>query len=119
MGEAGLRDLGDHLTLYLERVQAGEELTVTHRGRPVALPVPVDRLRRQSRPVHVTNTPDSSGSIVYGCVPSQTRSARDGTSGCHSSGSADPSAGTTSSRSALSWIAIAVPSGDGTVRTMS
>lgn len=42
MTEAGIRDLRDHLSRYLERVQAGEELTVTDRGRPVARLVPVD-----------------------------------------------------------------------------
>jgi prevent-host-death family protein len=42
MGEAGIRDLRDHLSRYLERVRAGEELTVTDRGRPIARLVPVD-----------------------------------------------------------------------------
>jgi prevent-host-death family protein len=42
MAEAGIRDLRDHLSSYLERVQAGEELIVTDRGRPVARLVPVD-----------------------------------------------------------------------------
>lgn len=42
MAEAGIRDLRDHLSRYLARVQAGEELTVTDRGRPVARLVPVD-----------------------------------------------------------------------------
>ena len=42
MAEAGIRDLRDHLSRYLTRVQAGEELTVTDRGRPVARLVPVD-----------------------------------------------------------------------------
>jgi prevent-host-death family protein len=44
MAEAGIRDLRDHLRLsrYLERVQAGEELTVTDRGRPIARLIPVD-----------------------------------------------------------------------------
>lgn len=42
MAEAGIRDLRDHLSRYLERVQAGEELIVTDRGRPVARLIPVD-----------------------------------------------------------------------------
>lgn len=42
MAEAGIRELRDHLSRYLERVQAGEELTVTDRGRPVARLIPVD-----------------------------------------------------------------------------
>jgi prevent-host-death family protein len=42
VAEAGIRDLRDHLSRYLERVRAGEELTVTDRGRPIARLVPVD-----------------------------------------------------------------------------
>lgn len=42
MAEAGVRDLRDHLSRYLERVRAGEELTVTDRGRPIARLIPVD-----------------------------------------------------------------------------
>ena len=45
MTETGIRDLRDHLSRYLERVQAGEELTVTDRGRPVARLVPVGERR--------------------------------------------------------------------------
>lgn len=49
MVEAGIRDLRDHLSRYLERVEAGEELTVTDRGRPVARLVPVTELRPYER----------------------------------------------------------------------
>ena len=45
MAEAGIRDLRDHLSRYLERVQAGEELTVTDRGRAIARLIPVDAPR--------------------------------------------------------------------------
>jgi prevent-host-death family protein len=41
VAEAGVRDLRDHLSSYLARVRAGEELTVTDRGRPIARLVPV------------------------------------------------------------------------------
>jgi prevent-host-death family protein len=34
--EVGVRDLHDRLSEYLERVEAGVELVVTRRGRPVA-----------------------------------------------------------------------------------
>ncbi|TVR34499.1 MAG: type II toxin-antitoxin system prevent-host-death family antitoxin [Nitriliruptor sp.] len=51
VAEAGIRDLRDHLSRYLERVQAGEELTVTDRGRPVARLVPVTERRPFERPV--------------------------------------------------------------------
>jgi prevent-host-death family protein len=44
MAEAGIRDLRDHLSRYLDRVKAGEELTVTDRGRPIARLVPVSEL---------------------------------------------------------------------------
>jgi prevent-host-death family protein len=45
--EVGVRELRDHLSRYLERVKAGEELTVTEHGRPIARlvgPRPLDRL---------------------------------------------------------------------------
>jgi len=34
--EVGIRDLKNGLSRYLDRVQAGEEVIVTDRGRPVA-----------------------------------------------------------------------------------
>jgi len=34
--EIGVRELRDHLSRYLERVKAGEDLTVTEHGRPIA-----------------------------------------------------------------------------------
>ena len=34
--EVGVRDLKNNLSRYLERVQHGEEIIVTERGRPVA-----------------------------------------------------------------------------------
>lgn len=65
--EVGIRDLRDHLSRYLDRVEAGEEIVVTDRRRAVARVVPmsgartIDRLiaegrvtpaaqRRRSRP---------------------------------------------------------------------
>ena len=39
----GVRDLKAHLREYLRRVQAGEQLTVTDRGRAMALLAPVQR----------------------------------------------------------------------------
>lgn len=32
----GIRDLRDHLSAYLERVKAGETLTITDHGKPIA-----------------------------------------------------------------------------------
>jgi prevent-host-death family protein len=34
--EVGIRELKNHLSHYLDRVRAGEEVVVTDRGRPVA-----------------------------------------------------------------------------------
>ena len=36
------RDLKDHLSEYLKRVQAGEELTITSHGKPIAMLSPPD-----------------------------------------------------------------------------
>ena len=38
----GVRELKAHLSDCLARVQAGERLTVTDRGRPIATIVPID-----------------------------------------------------------------------------
>jgi prevent-host-death family protein len=40
MGTAGVRELKNRLSTYLERVKRGETITVTERGRPVAALVP-------------------------------------------------------------------------------
>lgn len=45
MAHVGVRDLRNHLSRYLGRVQAGEEVTVTDRGRPVARLVAVSESR--------------------------------------------------------------------------
>jgi prevent-host-death family protein len=37
----GVRELRQNLSIYLDRVKAGERLEVTERGRPVALLVPL------------------------------------------------------------------------------
>ena len=53
MSRVGIRELRDHLSQYLERVQAGEEVVVTDRGRAIARVVPLngestlDRLIRE------------------------------------------------------------------------
>lgn len=44
--EAGIRDLRDHLSRYLDMVRAGEEVTVTDHGKAVARLVPLDRPRQ-------------------------------------------------------------------------
>jgi len=39
----GVRELRQNLSVYLRRVQAGEALEVTDRGRPVAMLVPLGK----------------------------------------------------------------------------
>ena len=39
-----------HLSRLVERVEAGEEITIARAGRPVAMLVPVRRLRTPRRP---------------------------------------------------------------------
>lgn len=43
--EVGVRELRDHLSRYLERVQEGEEVIVTDRGRAIARIGPTARTR--------------------------------------------------------------------------
>lgn len=45
MAEAGIRELRDHLSKYLDRVRAGDEVIVTHRGTAVARIVPIEQPR--------------------------------------------------------------------------
>lgn len=45
MDEVALRELRNHTSEVLHRVEAGEELTVTVSGRPVARLVPLPRRR--------------------------------------------------------------------------
>ncbi len=40
--EVGIRDLKNGLSKYINRVEAGEEVIVTDRGRPVAKLSPID-----------------------------------------------------------------------------
>ncbi|HTO00198.1 MAG TPA: type II toxin-antitoxin system prevent-host-death family antitoxin [Microthrixaceae bacterium] len=47
--EAGIRDLRDHLSRYLDIVREGQEITVTDHGKAVALLVPLDRPRPLDR----------------------------------------------------------------------
>lgn len=43
--EVGVRELRNHLSRYLERVRAGNELVVTDRGHAIARVVPVESER--------------------------------------------------------------------------
>jgi prevent-host-death family protein len=41
--DVGIRELRAHLSRYIKRVQAGEEILVTDRGQPVARITPANR----------------------------------------------------------------------------
>ena len=45
MLEVGVRELKTHLSVHLKRVKAGETLTVTEYGKPVAQLVPLEPVR--------------------------------------------------------------------------
>jgi prevent-host-death family protein len=56
MQRVGVRELRQNLSVYLDRVKAGESLEVTERGHPVAVLTPlrdpddpIERLRAQGR----------------------------------------------------------------------
>ena len=46
MQTIGVRELKAHLSEYLKRVQAGEHVTITDRGRPIAIIAPATAARR-------------------------------------------------------------------------
>jgi prevent-host-death family protein len=47
MSEIAARELRNHTADVLRRVEAGEQVTITSRGRPVAELIPVRALRRR------------------------------------------------------------------------
>lgn len=49
MTEVGIRQLRDHLSQYLDRVQDGEEVVVTDRGRAIARVLPMNGERTIDR----------------------------------------------------------------------
>ena len=49
MAEAGIRELRNHLSRYLDRVRHGEELVVTDRGTAIARIIPVAHERPLDR----------------------------------------------------------------------
>jgi len=63
--EVGVRDLKNNLSRYLDRVQGGEEVIVTDRGRPVARLSAID-----------SSTDHLSDLIAAGVVRPATRRAR-------------------------------------------
>lgn len=66
--EAGIRELRDHLSRYLDAVSEGHEVTVTDRGKAVARLVPLDRPRALDRLIA------AEGLMVLGRSPKRRRS---------------------------------------------
>ena len=73
MGEVGIRELRDHLSAFLDRVQAGEEVVVTDRGRAVARVVPVTGERTIDRLVREGKVTPAAGGIRR--VPKRVKAA--------------------------------------------
>ena len=67
--EAGVKELRDHLSRYLELVRDGQEVTVTDHGKAVARLVPLDRPRPLDRLI-------TEGLAVPGRVPKRPRAGR-------------------------------------------
>lgn len=67
--EAGVRELRDHLSKYLDAVRAGGEVTVTDHGKAVARLVPLDRPRPLDRLI-------AEGLVTPARVPKRPRSGR-------------------------------------------
>ncbi|MDP8987282.1 MAG: type II toxin-antitoxin system prevent-host-death family antitoxin [Actinomycetota bacterium] len=51
MAQAGIRELRNHLSRYLERVQACDEIVVTDRGRAITRVLPIEGDRTIDRPI--------------------------------------------------------------------
>lgn len=67
--EAGVRELRDHLSRYLELVRGGDEVIVTDHGKAVARLVPLDQPRPLDRLI-------SEGLVTPGRSPKQARTGR-------------------------------------------
>jgi prevent-host-death family protein len=66
VAEAGIRELRDNLSKYLERVRDGDEVIITDRGTAVARVVPIGQPRPYDRLV-------AEGIIEPSTVPARTR----------------------------------------------
>lgn len=67
MERVGVRELRQNLSVYLRRVQAGERLEVTERGRPVARLEPIvadERIARLEREGRIVSRGDGDLSTI-------------------------------------------------------
>lgn len=67
--EAGVRELRDHLSHYLNMVRDGQEVTVTDHGKAVARLVPLDQPRTLDRLI-------ADGLVTPAVVTKRPRTAR-------------------------------------------
>ncbi|MGD9705168.1 MAG: type II toxin-antitoxin system Phd/YefM family antitoxin [Acidimicrobiia bacterium] len=67
--EAGVRELRDHLSRYLDAVRDGQEVIVTDHGKAVARLVPLDQPRALDRLI-------ADGLVTPARAPKRARSAR-------------------------------------------
>lgn len=61
MTDVGVRELKQHLSEYLERAERGERVTVTDRGRPKAMLVPLPGRERVSEGIEAGWITGASG----------------------------------------------------------
>ncbi len=76
MQSIGIRELRQHASRYLRRVQAGETLQVTDRGRPVALMVPPPAPGGYAAAVASGRVTSARGSLLELAPPPARRGAR-------------------------------------------
>lgn len=67
--EAGIRELRDHLSRYVDLVRQGEQVTVTDHGTAVALLVPLDHPRPLDRLI-------AEGVVTPGRSPKRPRTGK-------------------------------------------
>jgi prevent-host-death family protein len=73
MASIGLRQLRQHASEYLRRVEAGQSVEITTRGRPVALLVPLRGANQHERLVREGRVIPPSGDLLALGVPLKPR----------------------------------------------
>ena len=67
--DVGVYDAKTHLTALLDRVEKGEQFTITKHGRPIARLVPVTRADRERRREAIARIKElSKGQILGGSL---------------------------------------------------
>ena len=67
--DVGVYDAKTHLTALLDRVERGEQFTITKHGRPIARLVPISRVDRERRRAAIARIKEmSKGQILGGSL---------------------------------------------------